>query len=220
VRKVFISVVIILFLLNSARAQSNIENSIYIPKHRKGNITFFWGWNRAKYTTSDIHFWGNDYNFILKDVQAKDHQSAFDPSLYLGITNITIPQYNWRVGYYLTDKYHISVGFDHMKYVMVNDQASVIDGYIHNIDPKYDGNYANQPFTIAKDFLLFEHTDGLNYINSEIRRSDVFFTSKYFNVSVIEGVGAGVLFPKTNCTLMHNPRNDQWHEKYHPPRRC
>ncbi len=179
--------------------------------HKKGNMFFFWGWNKEKYTTSDIHFWGKNYDFTLNDVAAKDKQTRFDPEMYFGITNITIPQYNWRIGYYLSDKYQISVGFDHMKYVMVNDQPSTINGYIHNSGTQYDGDYNNQNFTIAQDFLLFEHTDGLNYINSEIRRNDEIWGNKYVDISVNEGLGLGILYPKTNSTLMHNDRNDEWH---------
>lgn len=198
------------FFSDSTGQTKPIEPS-KLSSHKKGNMFFFWGWNKEKYSTSDIHFWGNNYDFTLLDVVAKDKQTHFDPEMYFGITNITIPQYNWRVGYYLTDKYQISVGFDHMKYVMVNDQPSTINGYIHNSGTQYDGDYSNQSFKIAQDFLLFEHTDGLNYINSEIRRNDEIWGNKNIKISVNEGIGMGVLFPKTNSTLMHNDRNDEWH---------
>lgn len=203
---------ILFFNLFSESIAQNPQNSVFkTAPIRKGNFYFYWGWNKEKYTTSDIHFWGNNYDFTLNDVAAKDKQTRFDPEMYFGITNITIPQYNWRVGYYLSNKYQISAGFDHMKYVMVNDQPSTINGYIHNTGTQYDGDYANQDFTIAQDFLLFEHTDGLNYINSEIRRNDEIWSNKFVNVSVNEGLGLGVLFPKTNSTLMQNDRNDEWH---------
>ena len=135
-------------------------------RKKKGNFFFFWGWNKEVYTNSDIHFSGNNYDFTLHNVVATDKQSKFDPNIYFGITNITIPQYNYRIGYYINDHYSISAGFDHMKYVMVNDQSSNIDGSIH-VGSQYDGDYHNQDFTIAQNFLRFEHTDGLNYLNAE-----------------------------------------------------
>ena len=80
------------------------------------------------YSNSDISFKGNNYDFTLFDVEAMDRQSKFDLGLYLNPGTITIPQYNLRIGYYLNDKYDISIGVDHMKYVMRAWQASTIDG--------------------------------------------------------------------------------------------
>lgn len=209
--KLILTSILFFNLFSESTAQNPQNSALKTAPIKKGNFYFYWGWNKEKYTTSDIHFWGNNYDFTLNDVEAKDKQTRFDPEMYFGITNITIPQYNWRVGYYLSNKYQISVGFDHMKYVMVNDQPSTINGYIHNTGTQYDGDYANQDFTIAQDFLLFEHTDGLNYINSEIRRNDEVWSNKFVNVSLNEGLGLGILFPRTNSTLMHNDRNDEWH---------
>lgn len=208
----FTTLILLIFsAICTVSAQENLNNNYkQFETHKKGTIFFYWGWNEENYSTSDIHFWGNNYNFTLKNVEAKDRQSNFDPNLYFGITNITIPQYNWRIGYYINNKYQISVGFDHMKYVMVNDQPSTIDGYIHN-GSQFDGNYSNQDFKITQNFLLFEHTDGLNYINSEIRRAHHLYSNKYISLNINEGIGAGVLFPKTNATLMQNDRNDEWH---------
>ena len=97
-----------------------------------------------------------------------------------------------------------------MKYVMVNDQSSNIDGSFH-VGRKYDGDYNNQDFMIAQNFLRFEHTDGLNYINTEIRRSDMIWSNKFVQVNVNEGIGGGLLYPRTNTTLMNNPRYDEFH---------
>lgn len=58
---------------------------------KKGDFYFYWGWNRATHTKSDIHFTGNDYDFTLNDVVAKDRQSPWDPAIYLNPANLTIP---------------------------------------------------------------------------------------------------------------------------------
>ncbi len=197
-------------IFNTNAQSTQTLKPINFEENKKGTIFFYWGWNEETYTNSDIHFWGNNYDFTLLDVAAKDKQSNFDPNLYFGISNITIPQYNWRVGYYLSNKYQISVGFDHMKYVMINDQPSTINGYIHK-GTEFDGDFQNQQFNISQNFLLFEHTDGLNYINTEIRRAHHLYSNKYIALNINGGIGAGILFPKTNATLMHNDRNDEWH---------
>jgi hypothetical protein len=35
----------------------------------------FWGWNRAMFSKSDIHFKGNGYDFVLHNVVAHDRPS-------------------------------------------------------------------------------------------------------------------------------------------------
>ena len=177
----------------------------------KGTFYFYWGWNRGAYSKSDINFSGSDYNFTLSNVIANDRQSPFDPKVYFGFTKFTIPQYNFRMGYFINEHYQISLGADHMKYVMKTNQVSTIDGYISNSGTAYDGVYDQQSFVISPNFLLFEHTDGLNYLNTEIRRSDILFDRKYFQLSVNEGLGTGIVLPRTNTTLLNNPRYDEFH---------
>lgn len=200
-----ISLVFALFSLTSI-AQKIVE------QNKKGAFYFYWGWNRGAYTNTDIHFHGTNYDFTLRDVAATDRQSKFDPNIYFNPKNLTIPQYNLRLGYFIKDNYSLSFGADHMKYVMVSGQSSVIDGYISNSGTGYDGIYSDQPFVIAKDFLLFEHTDGLNYLNFELRRhDDIFKPSSWFSIQLNEGFGAGALMPRTNTTLLNNPRYDEFH---------
>jgi hypothetical protein len=172
-----------------------------------------WGWNRSAYTNSDIRFHGNQYDFTLSKVVAHDRQTpiAFDP--YLSPGRITIPQTNFRLGYYLNDHWSITAGVDHMKYVMDQDQTVTINGAIQNSNTPYDGTYLNTPIKLTEDFLTFEHTDGLNYINVEVRRHDqlIHLARPNIQVNVIEGIGMGVLLPKTNTQLLLNNRYDEFH---------
>lgn len=182
-----------------------------ILSSKKGSFYAFWGWNRDLYSKSDITFRGNDYNITLDNVIAKDRQSPFEFEVYLNPNKITIPQYNLRIGYYFNDKYEISVGVDHMKYVMQNNRMSSMTGYITNSGTAYDGTYDHTPINLSEVFLKFEHTDGLNYINSEVRRSDQIYNRGIFKIHFQSGAGFGVLIPRTNTTLLGNPRYDQFH---------
>ena len=184
----------------------------------KGKFYFYWGWNKAQYSYSDIQFKGNDYNFTLYDVAAEDRQTPWDPGVYLNPGSITIPQTVARIGYYFHDNWNLSVGVDHMKYVMVDIQGVTIDGYIDLQDPstQFNGVYNNAPLIIDEDFLQFEHTDGLNYVNLEISRVDNIgdyfkWDSKKIQVNILEAFGAGVLYPKTNSTLLSKERYDDFH---------
>tara|TARA_B110000971_G_C20019058_1_gene505379 strand:+ start:60 stop:410 length:351 start_codon:yes stop_codon:yes gene_type:complete len=83
----------------------------------KGKFFFYWGWNRANFSVSDIHFTGDNYDFTLRNVKAKDRQTPFSFNDYLNPVNITIPQNNYRIGYFLKEHYTISLGVDHMKWL-------------------------------------------------------------------------------------------------------
>lgn len=179
--------------------------------NKKGSFYFYWGWNRDAYTKSNITFWGQNYNFELHKVIANDRQSPFRANLYFNPSTISIPQYNMRFGYYFKDKWEVSLGVDHMKYVMKNYQNVQMDGYIANSGTVYDGTYDNKTQNLSEDFLKFEHTDGLNYLNAEIRRSDMLYGNNWFTLSVNYGGGAGALMPRTNTTLLNNPRYDEFH---------
>ncbi len=189
-----------------AQNESTIENT-----HQKGKLYFYWGWNRGWYSTSDIGFKGADYDFTLTNVIAKDRQTPFTLNDYLNPTLITIPQYNFRVGYFINDHYEISFGVDHMKYVVEQGQTVKISGYISDTETMYEGVYDNDEIIIEEGFLLFEHTDGLNYLNVEIRRFDNIFDLNKVKINLTEGFGIGALMPKTNATLLNNERHDDFH---------
>ncbi len=201
--------IFLLSLIISSIAFSQNEKTSTTPS-KKGSFYLYWGWNRDLYTNSDITFTGPNYDFKIDGVEARDRQSPLTVDTYLNPQNITIPQYNGRVGYYLTDKYSISIGVDHMKYVMRANQINNVSGHIANSGTGFDGIYDNTPTLISPSFLSFEHTDGLNYINSEFRRSDKIFEKGKFKFYFSEGVGAGVVLPRTNTTLLGNPRYDQF----------
>lgn len=190
---------------------SSISQLVKDNYYRKGNFSVYWGWNRAAYTTSDIQFKGDSYNFTLTDVVAKDRQSKFDPKLYFGLKTLTIPQYNFRISYFFKDHYQISAGADHMKYVMQAFQDVKINGYISNSGTTYDGTYVDDAINLKKDFLQFEHTDGLNYENIDVRRFDVLLGRKNISLAFNEGLGVGFLLPRTNTTLLNNARYDEFH---------
>jgi len=65
---------------------------------------------------------------------------------------------------------------------------------------------------IKEDFLQFQHTDGLKYVNIDFRRHDLLFSvSKKIKMNVSEGIGAGILIPRTNTTLLNKDRYNEFH---------
>jgi hypothetical protein len=186
----------------------------------KGKFFVSWGGNRETFTDSDITFKGDAYDFTLSDVTARDKPKGWHID-YINPANMTIPQTNFKMGYFVSDKYTISLGLDHMKYVMTQNQSVKIDGTINLVPSEegslYNGTYQNESIVLTEDFLTFEHTDGLNYIYTEFSRYDdissifkINNTDK-FQTNLTEGIAAGVLYPKTNTSLLQKERNDEFH---------
>ena len=198
---------LLLFFSNSL-AQTQLPAS---PKARKGLMYLYWGWNRDAFSHSAIRFQGPDYDFTLRDVVAVDKPIKFGLSPYFNPGKASIAQYNFRVGYFFNDHYNISFGVDHMKYVVKQGQVAKISGYIDGTETYYDGIYSDDDIIIDSTFLKFEHTDGLNYINLDLRRQHEISAFKNVSINLIEGIGGGVIIPKSNVTLINNERYDEFH---------
>lgn len=194
-----------------------------------------WGGNRESYSNSDVNFRGKDYNFTVENMKAHDKPKGWHVD-YVNPVNMTIPQTNLRLGYFFSDHYSVTIGVDHMKYVMSQNQIANVNGYIDlpadQAGSIYNGVYNNRPVDMSiggaqeggmppgstdTPFLIYEHTDGLNYINTEVSRFDD--VSKWFGlpnidkvqINLTEGLGAGLLYPKTNTTLLGKDRHDDFH---------
>ncbi|MCC9074220.1 hypothetical protein LNQ49_21755 [Flavobacterium sp. F-65] len=212
----FILFFLLCFSVNTF-AQEQIAVQDKYTAHNKGKFFVSWGGNRESYSKSDINFRGKDYNFTLNNVPAHDKPKGWHMD-YVNPSRMTIPQTNLRLGYFISDHYSVTIGLDHMKYVMYQDREVGIDGYYPNAG-SYDELVAGDPnkVLLTEKFLMYEHTDGLNYIHTEVSRFDDI--SKWFNlpntdkvqINLTEGLGFGLLYPKTNTTLLGKDRHDDFH---------
>ncbi len=163
------------FGLSHAYGQQTGLKQVRYTGNNKGKIFIYWGGNRENYSKSDITFQGKGYDFTLSNVVAHDKPKGYS-SDYLNPMRMTIPQTNFRLGYFISDHYNVSIGLDHMKYVVTQNQLSNISGAINlpetEIGSSFNGVYVDESISITEDFLKFEHTDGLNNINIEIARVD------------------------------------------------
>ena len=214
--KYILILIVLLFSTASLVGQENIAPTKKNKVVNKGKFFAYWGWNWASYSDSDIRFKGKDYDFTLSDVKAQDRQTKFSVDSYFNPANITIPQNNYRIGYFFKENYTVSIGVDHMKYVMIANQNVSINGEINIGNTKYDGSYSGQDIKLSGDFLKFEHTDGLNYVNIEVKRFDNIdhwfgLDFKNLQINLTEGIGVGVLYPRTDTTLLEKERHDNFH---------
>ena len=188
---------------------SIVYKTAYNP-YRKGAIFLYWGWNRALYSNSDVHFRGNDYDFTLHNMVAKDRPTDFSFNDYLNPLRVTIPQTNARIGYFIKDNLALVLALDHMKYVMKQDQTTDFTGKIS--DPHYAAMVRDGKVDLTDgEFLTFEHTDGLNYVNIGAEKYNKIYQGNNFNITWSYGGGLGVLYPKSNVKLFGNERSDRFH---------
>lgn len=224
-RKIFLTIGALALSVWSLFAQENPEigKSIFKPKNlrtesNKGKFFFFWGYNFSSYAKSDIHFTGPNYDFILHDVKAGDRPTKFG-STYFDPSRLTIPQFNLHFGYYIKDNYSISLGWDHMKYVVDIPQEVKITGYIGDEistpgipTGNRAGQYNGEKIMVDSAMLTFEHTDGYNFASVGLERyDDIINNRKGQQVLTMEsGVDVGLLIPRSDVHLFGEGGNHFW----------
>lgn len=168
-----------------------------------------WGYNQEWYTHSNIHFvMSNGNDFILHN--AKAHDKPDMDAIYKEPTEVTIPQYNYRVGFYLNSTHtkSIEINFDHIKYVVTDGQTVHVTGTIDDVNVNGDSvlNYIR--------FLHMEHTDGGNLLHVNYAQQNTILTTKKTSrplVNLIWKIGAGVNIPRTDFTWRGDRLNNQFH---------
>jgi hypothetical protein len=176
----------------SKKKYSTAQNTAY----------FYWGYNRDIYSKSDITFNGPGYNFVVHDVHAHDRPARFLKT-YLNPTTVSVPQFNIRFGYYYADHWDLSIGYDHMKYVMAEGQTLYMNGEITSTTNSelygvYDQSTGKIP--IRQQDLHYENTNGLNYISLQLNNTTPRYwtNSKNFAIHQRLGVGAGPVVTQTD----------------------
>lgn len=207
--KIFLLFFVGSFVFGQNSNDENTEIGSKKPFGKKGTMFVFWGWNRAAFSKSDIHFKGNGYDFVLHNVVAHDRPSDLSWD-YINPKEVSIPQFNFRYGYFIKDNLAIVIAQDHMKYVMDQNQTVDITGNIS--DPVYANMVQNGKINLADEkFLTFEHTDGLNYVNAGVEKYKNISSKEKVEILWAYGGGLGVMFPKSNVKLFGNERSDRFH---------
>lgn len=205
-------VVLILLLIPCFSSAQDIQPSRYTPLNQEGSLSIYFGWNRSAYSLSSISFEGADYNFTLNDLKALDKQTEFSFENYFRLDNITIPQTNMGITYNISDKVALSLNVDHMKYKVIRNQATTIDGTINGDYDVWNGNYNNEQIIMTNNLLKLEHTDGLNYVNMGYSRNLIEKNQfKTIAVSTDLGGSIGFMLPKTNSEILGKDRHDEFH---------
>lgn len=170
----------------------NKSKKKYSPK---GTLYLSWGYNKEWYTPSNIHIsqpaLGN--NFTLKNVLAAD-KPGWNEGLFSKA--LSIPQYNYRLGYFINDNWAVEINFDHTKYVVSDNQLLHAQGMMNH-----------QPvdtFINNRDgFIHYQLNNGANFLlfNLVHRKHITDFHSDWFDASALFKGGIGVVIPHVQNTI-------------------
>ena len=209
--------VLFIFLSISSFSQTEAASSGTVTAKKKGSFYGMWGYTRAAYSKSTLHFVNHsntyypetgryhDYDFTIYDAKAKDRP---DFDAIKDVINITIPQFVVHAGYYFNNKKDIGVeiNYDHTKYIVTNYQKVHVKG-------NFNGDYVDKDTILdPTNFLHFEHSDGANFwMINFLKRWKLYEPSKNFNVGFVVKPGAGIVYPRTDVTIYGTRLNNKWH---------
>jgi hypothetical protein len=169
-----------LFIVLFSCIPTNAKNK----KDRTGSIYFSWGYNTEWYTNSTVHVQqgglGNDYELV--HVNAHDHRGWDDNLLHKAFT---IPQYNYRIGYYFNKKQDLGfeINFDHTKYLITDNQQVHLTGTMGDKHVDETINFAGSNgfyyyLNNGANFLLFNIVKRVPLYNAKTRNLKVDLTGK------------------------------------------
>ncbi|RYY63043.1 MAG: hypothetical protein EOO05_00405 [Chitinophagaceae bacterium] len=168
-----------------------------------------WGYNADAYSHSNIHFrMSNGDNFKLH--RARAHDSGDFDAIVNKPVEISIPQYNYRIGFYLNKERTraIEINFDHTKYILSDFQKVHITGTIDGVP--VDGDSILNPQT----FLHFEHSDGANWLHINYVRLGTLLKTHSGTRPLIKYVykaGAGINIPRSDIRYKGERLNNDFH---------
>lgn len=168
-----------------------------------------WGYNTEWYTRSNLHFrMANGDRFTVYKVKA--HTREDYDAIFKKPTQISIPQYNYRIGFYLNTKRtkSIELNFDHAKYIVTDGQTARVKGTIGGVQVDADS------VLTPTNFFHFEHTDGanflhLNYVEQHSLKMKKDKSRDLF--TYLWKAGAGINIPRTDFTWKGNRFNNDFH---------
>ncbi len=169
-----------------------ITNAQKKSKERKGEFYFSWGYNKEWYTRSDVKVNqpSLNNNYTLKSAYSHDHP-GWDEGLFS--IPISIPQYNYRLGYFFNKKKGLAfeINFDHTKHIVQDNQQVKIAGTLNGrqVDSSVnfsEGNGFYYYLNNGANFLLFNIVKRWHCHESKNGR---------FTVDALGKAGIGPLIP-------------------------
>lgn len=168
---------------------------------QKGQVYLSWGYNKEWYTQSNIHVrqesLGNDY--VFRNVIGKDKPGWNEKSIFK--QPISIPQYNYRLGYWFKDDWAIEINFDHTKYQVEQQQLLHLEGKMNFLPV--------DSYMINRGNLKWQLNNGANFFlfNLVHRYQIPRLRYKNFNTSLLLKGGIGFMTPHVENTILGQSNN-------------
>lgn len=172
---------------------------------KNGSIYASWGYNEETYTKSNIYVVqpGMNNNYVFNNIQAQDH-IGWD---HLFNVQPTIPQYNFRLGYFFNKKqdWGFELNFDHTKYV-------VISGYNVRLNGTFNGRNVDTIVNINYNTLQYQLNNGANFFLFNLVKKFNFLSTANKNIVIcgLLKVGIGPVIPHVANVIFENPNRLQF----------
>lgn len=185
----------LIVILNSLQA-------IAQKTERKGAFYFSWGYNKEWYTNSNVGInqpsLGN--NFTFKNTKLEDHPGWDDALLTKAIS---IPQYNYRIGYFLDNEKDlaIEINFDHTKALFLDNQTVHMVGTYNN--KPIDSSFVFSKTGTGTSRNYYYLNNGANFLLFNIVKRKKFknLATKYFDFDGLAKLGFGPVIPHVENSL-------------------
>ena len=187
--------------------QKNDESDSSSTKkhHRTGAIYFSWGYNQEWYTHSTIHILqnslNNNYDFV--SVRGVDHMGWNNKSILKQA--LTIPQYNYRLGYYFNQKqdWGIELNFDHTKYLVADSQM------VHQKGTFGGQQVDRQILFSAKNGFYYFLNNGANFfLFNIVKRLGIYHSpNRDMQLDFVAKAGVGPVIPHVENELFGMPND-------------
>lgn len=170
----------------------------FVQFFRDGEWYFSYGTNKEYWAPTDIHVsqpgQGND--FTIYGVHGHDDGLGFSD---IADGNLFAPQYNLRVGRFVTQNFGIEISLDHTKYQ--NDFGT------YNLIQGQKGGAPINGYNQLNSTTFYEELhNGANHlmINGVYRLPLIGKTNETFSLAAIGKAGVGIMLPHTSDTIFDN----------------
>lgn len=199
-KKLFVLILFtVTFLYSFSQTKNRVLKGMYIQ----------WGYNTEWYTKSNIHFRDNvngvNHDFTIYKAKAHDRNDL--DAITKKPIEISIPQYNYRIGFYINTNHSkaIELNFDHTKYIVYDNQLLHAKGIIGN-------NSFDKDTAFNSSQVHFEHTNGANFYHINYVRQYVLKNKNTRPLfTLLWKAGGGILIPKTDVTLSNKRVDNKFH---------
>lgn len=199
----FFLILTMFFVFTEGFSQRNPK----LSTNGRGTLFGDFNYNRSYYGTSTLDFNGNGYVFSLANVLFSDNPD--DQGGYLNSSGIEYFQFTGNVGYFISPKWAISVGFARYNLFMNHDQTYDLEGtFAPNIHNDLEGSYDGGAINLNGEQLNYEQIDGVNYLSIAFHRSDLLYKHRKAYLEILSdiSIGGGVLFSNADYTFNYSTR--------------